>query len=198
MGHLNTLKMKKLVFHSFISVLLFLYSCKTKDDFVAIDAKYEFLNYFFNLDSPIRVNECKFIADRDTTKIDTDSNWNANDLIDALPEGVFTQDDLDFIDLQLKEESRFRIDPARIKDRILIEPNLFKQESPENFWVKILEKYATYKFYSITMPIFSKDLSTVIIELTDYQFAAGKRIIGLIFKKEGGKWTLFEQLNYYD
>ena len=189
--------MKKLFFHSFISVLLFLCSCKTKDDFVAIDAKYEFLNYLFKSDSPINVTDRKFIADRDTTTVKSDYTI-ARDLIKSLPEGIFTIDDLDFLEKQLKEEARFSVDPSLIKGRVIVKPNQFKRETPEMFWVKILDKYKTYEFSSVSMPIFSKDLETVFIEISNYRFAKGKQILGAVYKKKEGKWAFYDQVYYYE
>ena len=189
--------MKKLLFHSFISVLLFLCSCKTKDDFVAINAKYEFLNYFLNLDSPYNMRDCKFIADRDTATYGEPKTLTI-DVIKDFPGGIFTADDLEILDRQRKEASTFKLDPSRIKDKIIVKPNQFKHETDENFWVKFLDKYRTYEFSSVSMPVFSKDMNTVFIEVADYGFSQGKRLIGMAFKKQNGKWMFYEQLYYYD
>jgi hypothetical protein len=38
--------MNRLLFLALFSLLLFCSGCKTQDDFIAIDAKYEFLNHY--------------------------------------------------------------------------------------------------------------------------------------------------------
>ena len=90
----------------------------------------------------------------------------------------------------------FSLSSSEIKDRTIISPIKWRDLSHEKYWDNISAKYKTDNFYSLSMPLFSKDLLTVIISVNDYDKQYGKRAGTYIYKKVNGKWTYLKQLSY--
>jgi len=170
----------------------------SKTQVVPDSIKYEFINYLIHSNERIDLSGWKFMADRDT------ANWASNkvgsiEFIEVFSdiEG-FTKEDIAFMYKQYEEFVDFTFSANQIKDRLIISPGKWKGYSHEKYWDKIREEYNTNKYFSLSMPLFSKDFLKVIIIVCDYDSYYGKRLGSYVYEKVDGKWTYFKQLHYED
>ena len=104
----------------------------------------------------------------------------------------FQKDDLDFIQKQIGERKNFLLIQDSIKSKRIISKKIidsFNKDRKGNidrksyFLNKYKKKYGTNYYDRLSLPIFSKDKKTVLIDISS--FFGGKT---LIYRKENGKW----------
>lgn len=190
--------MKCIHYIAFCLIGLLAISCKSKEQVVPDSIRYEFINYLIHSNERIDLTGWKFMADRDT------ANWEFNKVDSKVFIEVFsdiegfTKVDAAFMYKQCDELVDFTFSATEIKDRVIISTRKWKGYSHEKYWDKIHEEYNTNKYFSLSMPLFSKDYLKVIIIVCDYDSNYGKRLGSYIYEKVDGKWTYLKQLNYED
>jgi len=183
---------------SVVFICLFLLSCKEQKAVVPDNVKYEFIHFIMHSDEPINLSGWKFVADKDTSQLTISEADSINFVSTVTDLGIFRKDDAVFMWKQIADYSDFTLSSSEIKDRTIISPGKWRDLPHEKYWDYILKKYETDKFYSLSMPLFSKDLLTVIISIEDYGMQYGKRAGSYVYKKSNGKWTFLKQLSYVD
>jgi len=107
-------------------------------------------------------------------------------------ENYFQKDDLDFIQKQIRERKNFLIIQDSIKSKRIISKKTidsFNNDRKNNidrkshFLINYMKKYGNTFYHTFSLPIFSKDKKTVLIDISS--FYGGQT---LIYRKENSKW----------
>lgn len=103
----------------------------------------------------------------------------------------FTDSDFNFMENQLKESKNFKLEQNKIIRKTIISKetldNLIDNNSPQRrdeFIISYEKKFEKYYYDEFSLPLFSKDKKTVLIEIKS--FLGGGRLI--ILKKKNQKW----------
>ena len=103
-------------------------------------------------------------------------------------------EDLDFLLLQFEDRKSFALLQDSIKSKKIISKKIidsFYDEKNDSISRKnqilnnYIKKYGNNFYYRLSLPIFSKDKNTVLIDVS-YFLGGGKT---MIYKKHNGKWT---------
>ena len=131
----------------------------------------------------------KYIVDK-TTKASylTDSPNSKKNL-----KKYFTDSDFKFMDEQLKENENFKLKQHKIVRKTIISKdtldNLIYNNSPkkrDEYIINYGEKFGNYYYDQLSLPLFSIDKKTVLIEINS--FLGGGQLI--ILKKKNQNWEL--------
>jgi len=194
--------MKSVLPSFYIVIVLLHFSCKRQQKTVTNEMRNEVVNSIVHRTRSNNAEVLKFIADKDTADVKFKSEDSAS-LIQYITkiDSIFTPEDAAFMWRQALEYHKFSFDQTQFSDRTIIYPNKYKDFHGELFWDKIESEYHTDRYISFSMPLFSKDLSTVLITICDYadfRKYHGKAYAVLVYKKKNAKWEYFEQLEFAD
>lgn len=129
----------------------------------------------------------KYIVDKTTEPFFLSINPNSKKKLKK----YFTDSDFNFMENQLKERKKFKLEQSKIirktiisKDTLdnLIDNNYTKRR--DDFILNYEEKFGNYYYSEFSLPLFSIDKKTVLIEINS--FLGGGRLI--ILKKRNQKW----------
>ena len=140
-----------------------------------------------------KINPYKYILDKDLYELFTKS-----DSINIFEtDTIFSKEDKKYIQHQIDNRKDFRFKSNFIKTKkiissdtiykILHEPSKYPGN---NFYERYHNKYCEGEYYSIGLPIFSKDKKTVFIKFDS--FGSGYT---LIYKKINNKWEYYCQFS---
>ena len=85
------------------------------------------------------------------------------------------------------------IDKTRIVDKNSLD-NIFKNSKEGSGWDKFKSVYGQEEFYSLSVPIFTKDINFCIIEINRSCGSLCGTYCTLLFKRQGNHWKLFKEL----
>jgi hypothetical protein len=132
----------------------------------------------------------KYLIDKD---LDSLFNHNASMEI-ACVDSAFTKSDLKFINQQIQDRKNFRFKKEflKIKSLEIISADTIQKmiveaarNRNENFYGLYFKKYKKW-YYTIGLPVFSKDKKTVFIKFNS--FRSGQT---MVYKKVKNKWVYF-------
>ena len=199
----------------------FLFSCKKKDQ--NLDLKYEVLNqiiaedisenkasgyteeYLYKISKPIDLKFREKLSKKKNEIIEPPPPSSHG--IIYLPEnGTFTKNDLAYIKIQIKANSNFVLDPAKITSKVeFIDTEKFQkfQKSQENYvsakdyWKKFREEFGDKCLRNYSIPYFNKekDICIVITSMSCGPLEGGGNTA--IFKKINGKWKVIQTLDQW-
>lgn len=176
----------------FLLLLITVVSCNHKPNIKTVENKslvsdsvlYATLNYFVNDTLIDEFKNCNRFIDRDGRKVLLEEGSLEIMTLDSL----FTQEDLDFIFQQNLNSINFKLSDD-LKGKTLISVDTLLKFNHREFWEEFLKRFGKGGFCSISLPLFSKDLSIVIIK---YSFNCGSLCASggtFIYKKMGDKWV---------
>lgn len=207
---------KKLIL-LFLTVLLFY--CKKDDE--TLDLKYEVLNqiiaediyenkasgysekYLYQISNPIDLKFIEKLSEKKDEIIEPPPPSSHG--IIYLPEnGTFTKDDLAYIKIQIKANSNFILDTAKITSKVkFIDTEKFQkfQKSQENYvsakdyWKKFRAEFGDKCLRNYSIPYFNKEknICIVISSVSCGPLEGGGSTA--IFKKINGKWKVTHTLD---
>jgi hypothetical protein len=129
----------------------------------------------------------KYIVDKTTEPFFITNNQNSKKKLKK----YFTNSDFNFMENQLKESKNFKLEQSKIVRKTIISKdtldNLIDNNSPQmrdEFIINFEKKFGKYYYDEFSVPLFSIDKKTVLIEIKS--FLGGGRLI--ILKKKNKKW----------
>lgn len=129
----------------------------------------------------------KYIVDKTTEPFFITNNQNSKMKLKK----YFTNSDFNFMENQLKESKNFKLEQSKIIRKTIISKdtldNLIDNHSPkrrDEFIINFEKKFGKYYYNEFSLPLFSIDKKTVLIEIKS--FLGGGRLI--ILKKKNQKW----------
>lgn len=129
----------------------------------------------------------KYIVDKTTEPFFITNNQNSKMKLKK----YFTNSDFNFMENQLKESKNFKLEQSKIIIKTIISKdtldNLIDNNSPkrrDEFIINFEKKFGKYYYNEFSLPLFSIDKKTVLIEIKS--FLGGGRLI--ILKKKNQKW----------
>lgn len=176
----------------FLLLLITVISCNHKPNTKSIENKslvsdslvYSTLNYFVNDTIIDEFKNCNRFIDSDGHKVLLEKDSLEILTLDSL----FSREDLDFIFQQNLNSINFKLSDD-LKGKTLIPGDTLLKFNHREFWEEFRKRFGKGGFCSIGLPLFSKDLSIVIIK---YSFICGP-LDGsggtFIYKKKGEKWV---------
>ncbi|WP_226063487.1 hypothetical protein [Kaistella polysaccharea] len=199
----------------FLILIFLLFSCKKKDE--TLDLKYEVLNQLIDEDI---VND-KVFRDANSylykilkpsdiafkvkvTNYDEPPPPASSSGTIYLPEdGIFSKEDLKHIKIQLKTNSNFVLDTARIISKVdfINEEKLYKirenYKSADDYWMQFRREFGNKCIRSYSIPYFNKekDICIVITSMSCGPLEGGGSTA--IFKKINGKWKVIQTLDQW-
>lgn len=199
----------------FLIFLFLLFSCKKKDE--TLDLKYEVLNQLIDEDI---VNDKVFTDDNSylykilkpsdiafkvkVTNYDEPPPPPSTSGTIYLPEdGIFCKEDLKYIKIQLKTNSNFVLNTARITSKVdfINEEKLYKirenYKSAEDYWMQFRREFGNKCIRSYSIPYFNKEknICIVITSMSCGPLEGGGNTA--IFKKINGKWKVIQTLDQW-
>lgn len=113
-------------------------------------------------------------------------------------DSLFTDEDREFIKLQIKKTETFDLNQKYFSDFTVIPKdtilNLLSKSQNKNYGKIILDKYEIMNW--ITLPLFSKNKGLAII---NYEYLCGSLCAESrtsVYKKENGKWIWLKDISY--
>ncbi|EAZ95556.1 hypothetical protein FBBAL38_07640 [Flavobacteria bacterium BAL38] len=129
----------------------------------------------------------KYIVDKTTEPFFITTNQNSKKKLKK----YFTNSDFNFMENQLKKSKNFKLEQSKIIRKTIISKdtldNLIDNNSPQmrdEFIINFEKKFGKYYYNEFSLPLFSVDKKTVLIEINS--FLGGGRLI--ILKKKNQKW----------
>lgn len=129
----------------------------------------------------------KYIVDKTTEPFFITTNQNSKKKLKK----YFTNSDFNFMENQLKKSKNFKLEQSKIIIKTIISKdtleNLIDNNSPQmrdEFMINYEKKFGKYYYDEFSLPLFSVDKKTVLIEINS--FLGGGRLI--ILKKKNQKW----------
>jgi hypothetical protein len=129
----------------------------------------------------------KYIVDKTTEPFFITTNQNSKKKLKK----YFTNSDFNFMENQLKKSKNFKLEQSKIIRKTIISKdtleNLIDNNSPQmrdEFMINYEKKFGKYYYDEFSLPLFSVDKKTVLIEINS--FLGGGRLI--ILKKKNQKW----------
>jgi hypothetical protein len=113
---------------------------------------------------------------------------------------ILTKDDLPFLNEQIKVIHNFSLNPNYFPGWKIISGDsvgLLFNQSNGNFWQNFKSKYGRMGFYTVTMPLFSKDRNIAIIKINDHCGLCGGGGT-YVYKKVNSKWILIDRFDEWD
>jgi hypothetical protein len=131
--------------------------------------------------------QAKYIVDKTTEPFFITNNQNSKMKLKK----YFINSDFNFMENQLKESKNFKLEQSKIIRKTIISKdtldNLIDNNSPkrrDEFIINFEKKFGKYYYNEFSLPLFSIDKKTVLIEIKS--FLGGGRLI--ILKKKNQKW----------
>lgn len=131
--------------------------------------------------------QCKYIVDKTTEHFFLTTNQNSKKKLKK----YFTDSDFNFMEKQVKKSKNFKLEQSKIIRKTIISKdtldNLIDNNSPkrrDEFIINFEKKFGKYYYNEFSLPLFSVDKKTVLIEINS--FLGGGRLI--ILKKKNQKW----------
>lgn len=140
-----------------------------------------------------KISPYKYILDKDFEPLfnKTDSTYLFK------KDTIFSMEDLNFIQKQIIERKNFKFISVHIKSKEIISGDTIKKiinepfkYSGNNFYERYHKKYGKEMFYTIGLPIFSKDKKTVFIKFDSFGWG-----YSLIYKKVNNKWKYYCEIS---
>jgi hypothetical protein len=129
----------------------------------------------------------KYIVDKTTEPFFITNNQNSKMKLKK----YFINSDFNFMENQLKESKNFKLEQSKIIRKTIISKdtldNLIDNNSPkrrDEFIINFEKKFGKYYYNEFSLPLFSIDKKTVLIEIKS--LLGGGRLI--ILKKKNQKW----------
>ena len=205
----------------FLTLIIILFSCRKKDE--TLDLKYEVLNqlidediyenkasgyteeYLYQISKPIHLKFREKLPEKknEITILPPPSSYG----IVYLPEnGTFTKDDLTYIKIQIKTNSNFILDTAKISSKVeFIDTGKFQkfQKSQENYvsakdyWEKFRIEFGDKCLRNYSIPYFNKEknICIVINSVSCGPLWGGGQTS--VYKKTKGKWKIIQTLDQW-
>ena len=112
-------------------------------------------------------------------------------------DSLFTDDDFDFMYSQLKGISNFKLCGDLVHAKRIIsndtldalEKSIQVKKPEAYFWTIFHDKYGEGSMCNISMPLFSRNKSLVIVHSSSMQAGLGGHGETVVYKKEEGKWV---------
>lgn len=121
-------------------------------------------------------------------------------------EGTFTKDDLEYIKIQIKTNSNFTLDTAKITSKVeFIETEKFQRfqksqknyVSAKNYWKKFREEFGDKCLRNYSIPYFNKEknICIVINSVSCGSLWGGGETS--VYKKINGKWKVIKTFDHW-
>jgi hypothetical protein len=197
--------MKHFTMLMLVSSLLYV-SCnstgyKAQPDQLNAKEVYGFLNYLLSMRDSIGHTEVLFVADHDKDYDDLASPGSFTFYKSlSIADSSFKNTSRDFVLSQLALIPTFGLDQKFIKGKKVLsseEIEEYRQSGREALWTHLKTKYNCETYTTVSLPIFSKDYSTVAVAAQYYTNANGGGVVWL-FKKINNKWVYKDQLDFWD
>ena len=209
---------KKLIL-LFLTVLLF--SCKKDDE--TLDLKYEVLNqiiaediyenkasgytekYLYQISKPIHLRFREKLSEK-KDEITEPPRPSSRGIVYLPENGTFTKNDLMYIKIQIKANSNFILDTAKITSKVeFIDKGKFQkfQKSQENYvsakdyWEKFRAEFGDKCLRNYSIPYFNKDknICIVISSVSCGPLWGGGETS--VYKKINGKWIVIKTHDHW-
>ncbi|QOW11203.1 hypothetical protein Q73A0000_12975 [Kaistella flava (ex Peng et al. 2021)] len=205
-----------------ILILAFLlFSCKKEDE--NFHLKYEVLNqliaadisenkasgyteeYLYKISKPIDLKFREKLSEKKNEIIEP-TPPSSHGIIYLPENGTFTKDDLAYIKIQIKTNSNFVLDTAKITSKVeFIDTEKFKkfQKSQEkylsvkDYWKKFREEFGDKCLRNYSIPYFNKEknICIVINSISCGPLWGGGETS--VYKKINGKWKVIKTFNHW-
>ncbi len=145
----------------------------------------ETLNYILNDTIISEFKHCDRLVDQVRWKV-----LSPNDSLQIIRlDTIFSKDDLDFIFDQNSNSIKFNVGEC-FKNKVLISGDVLAEfNSRDDFWVKFREKNGLGGFWTISMPLFSRNHCVVILKFSCSSGRLSAYGGTFIFRKIANKWS---------